>query len=328
MLDLLLDLLPLHRCYKAREIEPPPVLADAVRRMLLNLRAMRLGDGSLARFNGAGTTRAEALATVLAFDTGEGPLPAELPASGYVRLERGQTILLMDCAAPPALEFAGRAQAGCLAFEMSDGSRALLVNGGYPGTSRRDDRPAARATANHNTLTVNGQSSARFVASPAITRLCGDAALTGPAAVTFRFMAHNGAHAFEAMHDGYAETMLLMHSRRLELSQDGQRLEGRDRLGARQGVLRLGRDLPFAIHFHLAPRIRPQIEVSEGKSSVRLIVPGQPDWRLTTDDAEILIEASQRYDTAAPTPPSRQIVLRGSCPGEATVTWTLQRLPE
>ena len=32
---------------------------------------------------------------------------AELPGSGYVRLERGQTILLMDCGAPPALEFAG-----------------------------------------------------------------------------------------------------------------------------------------------------------------------------------------------------------------------------
>ena len=165
------------------------------------------------------------------------------------------------------------------------------------------------------------------MSSPAIDRLCGDAALTGPGNVTFRFMAHSGAHAFEASHDGYAATSQLIHSRRLELSLDGTRLEGRDRLGPRQGVLRLGRDLPFAIHFHLAPRVQPAFEAIDGKPTVRLDLPRQPGWRFAAEGAEILIEASRRHDTFGPAPRSLQIVLRGSCPGEASVNWTLERLP-
>lgn len=338
VLDLALDLLPLRRCYTAREVEPPAALVDAVGRMLGFLQTMRLGNGTLARFNGVGASRSDLLATLMTFDTRDGPLPSELPGSGYVRMERGKTVLLMDCGAAPALELAGRAQAGCLAFEMSDGTRALLINGGYPGPGRQSDRPNARATASHNTLTVNAQSSARFVTSPAITRLCGDAALAGPGLVTCRFMQLNGeldpeingelngAHAFEATHDGYEATNQLIHRRRLELSPDGTRLEGQDRLGPRHGVLRLGRDVPFAIHFHLAPGVTPEIEATARTNCVRLAVPGLPGWRLTATGAELVIEASPRYDTAGPSL-ARQVVLRGSCAGEATVEWTLERLP-
>ena len=281
-----------------------------------------------AELNGTGPVRADVLSTVLAFDSGGSPLPRELPASGYVRLERGSTVLLMDCGSPPPLELADQAQAGCLSFEMSDGPRAILVNGGYPGNGRRLDRPFARATASHNTLSVNGQSSARFVTSRAILRLCGDAALAGPAQVSFRFMEHNGSHAFEASHDGYAQASQLIHTRHLELSLDGLKLEGQDRLGPRQGVLRLGRDLPFAIHFHLAPGIDAAIESIEGKRIVILTVPGGPDWLLLAEGADIQIEASHRYASTVPGLSSRQILLRGTCPGEATVTWTLERLPD
>ena len=325
LLELLLDLLPLRRCYAAREMETPPALDKAMQQMLLHLRTMRLGDGTLGRFNGMGLVRADELSTVLAFDSISSPLPRELPASGYVRFERGQTVMLMDCGSPPPLELAGQAQAGCLSFEMSDGPRAILVNCGYPGSGRSLERPVARATASHNTLSLNGQSSSRFVTSRSIQRLCGDAVLAGPAQVSFRFMEHNGSHAFEAWHDGYAQASQLVHTRRLEVSPDGSRLDGQDRLGPRRGVLRLGRDLPFAIHFHLAPGIGAAMDSLAGNRFVTLNVADGPGWRLSAAGADIEIAASHRYGTTAPGQPSLQILLRATCPGEATVIWTLER---
>ncbi len=327
VLELLLDLLPLRRCYAGRELVAPADLDAPVERMLVFLRAMRLGDGTLARFNGAGFAAPETLATVLAFAAVAPALPREFPGSGYARLERGATILLMDCGSLPPLELAGAAQAGCLSFEMSDGLEPLLINGGYPTGSRRNERPVARATASHNTLSVSGQSSARFVKTPAVLRLCGDASLAGPLQVPFRFMQHNGADAFEASHDGFAAAFQLIHRRRMELSPDGRKLECQDWLGPRHGVLRLGRDLPFAIHFHLAPSVEANIQTVDGRREVLLELPGGGAWRFSAEGADPQIEASTRYDTMLPAAKSRQIVLRGAWSGEATVTWILERQP-
>ncbi len=326
VLDLLLDLLPLRRCYAGRELPTPADLDTTVERMLDFLRAMRLGDGSLARFNGAAAAAPETVATVLAFAATERPLPREFPGSGYVRLERGATTLLMDCGSPPPLELAGAAEAGCLSFEMSDGLQPLLINGGYPMASRSAERPVARATASHNTLSVSGQSSARFIATPSVLRLCGDASLGGPLQVAFRFMEHNGALAFEASHDGYAPALQLIHRRRMELSPDGGKLECQDWLGPRQGVLRLGRDLPFAIHFHLAPVVEAEMQNVDGRRVVALALPAGGSWRFSAEGAEIQIEASTRYDTTSAAK-SRQVVLRGACSGETVVTWALERQP-
>ncbi len=324
VLEVLYDLLPLRRCYAARALEVPPVLAQSVSRMLTYLRTMRLGDGTLARFNGVGPSRPDAMATILSFDTDETPLPTELPASGYIRIERGATVLIMNCASAPPLEYSGAADAGFLSLEMTDGRDPLLVNAGYPGAGRLIDAPAARATASQTTLCLNGQSSARFISSPAITRICGDAALGGPPNVTLRFMQVQGECAVEASHDGYLQSHQMIHSRRLELSSDGQKLEGRDRLGPRHGVLRLGRDLPFAIHFHLARGVAADIE--SGRTSVALRLATGQAWRLVVDGAIPHIEMSQRFDRAQSDTTARQIVLRGDCSGETVVQWTLERV--
>ncbi|MEO1545083.1 MAG: heparinase, partial [Pseudomonadota bacterium] len=54
MIDILLDLLPLSQCFKARDLEPPAAVPEACNKMLLTLRHLQLGDSGLARFNGMG----------------------------------------------------------------------------------------------------------------------------------------------------------------------------------------------------------------------------------------------------------------------------------
>ena len=75
--------------------------------MTAMLRHLRLGDGMLARFNGMGATERDALATVLAYDEAAGAA-ATRRRSGYVRLQRGATVVLVDAGAAAAAR-AGRA---------------------------------------------------------------------------------------------------------------------------------------------------------------------------------------------------------------------------
>ena len=56
LVELLLDLLPLRQCFVARDRAPPKELTDAIDRIMPMLRFFRTGDGTLARFNGAGPT--------------------------------------------------------------------------------------------------------------------------------------------------------------------------------------------------------------------------------------------------------------------------------
>src|SRR5690606_23000834 len=64
-IDLLLDLVPLRRLYAARRVAPPAVLSSTIETMQLALARLRLGDGSIARFNGMGATVLEHVAVLL-----------------------------------------------------------------------------------------------------------------------------------------------------------------------------------------------------------------------------------------------------------------------
>jgi uncharacterized heparinase superfamily protein len=323
LIELLLDLLPLRRCMTAVGQSPPEGLLEAIRRLAPMLRALRLGEGTLARFNGMSVTERDLLATVLAYDDGHSALLDGSGPSGYVRLERGATVILVDAGPAPPLEVSGAAHAGCLSFEMSSGAEALFVNCGAPGPAHQIFGAAARATANHNTLCVNEQSSSMLVRR----RLAqwGEAPpIRHPDRVLCRVThAEDGSARLEASHDGYKRRFRLIHTRALKLEASGERLEGCDKLGPDKGVLRFASDVPFAIHFHLHPRV----DVRLGRTGhVDLTLASGERWRLAARGAALSIEESTFY--ADPLGPRRtlQLVLRATCCGLSEVTWSLERI--
>ena len=87
------------------------------------LRFFRTGDGTLARFNGAGPTPTDALATVLAYDDVEGAPVRAATNSGYVRLECGPTLLICDIGPAPALSVS--TQRACRLPRLRDELRQL-----------------------------------------------------------------------------------------------------------------------------------------------------------------------------------------------------------
>ncbi len=320
-LELLVHLLPLRGLYRAIGREPQP-LADLVDRMFRFLDHMRLGDGTLARFNGMGQNRNDKLSAVLALDRGQGTPDIEAIAGSYARLRGGDTILVVDVGRPPPLEYASAAHAGCLSFEMSAGPHCILRNCGAPGAGFRNDNHAARSTASHNTLALDAKSSSHLVETPALEQLLGGRPLRGPSEVKAAILANDTHTSLQAQHDGYVADTAVLHERRLILSRDGRRLEGVDRLGGQSGVLRLPVDLPFAIHFHLGSDVDVRAD-PDGQAAMLTMEAFDLPWRFDVTGARLSIESSTDWAGVTGPTPGRQIVLRATCPGELTVSWSL-----
>jgi len=134
---------------------------DALERIAPALRALRLGDGALARFHGGGRG-AEGKLDLALSESRVKPKTAKGTPMGFARISAGRTTIVMDCATPPRGEASRAGHASTLSFELSAGRRPLIVNSG-PGRLFGDDwRRAARATACHSTLVLDGASSSRI----------------------------------------------------------------------------------------------------------------------------------------------------------------------
>ena len=319
VVDLLLDLLPLRTCFIARERPFHPDIEKAMSRMLRFLRFMRLGDGSLARFNGTGATPFDRVATLLAYD----PAPeAELtgaPASRYARIAAGPMVLIVDVGSPPPLEYAGFATASALAFELSIGGQAVFVNAGAPGPADQDWLAASRATASHNTLCLNATSSSKLLRNRLLNQLVRAAPIREPDAVAHEMSGDRNRMTLGASHNGYQRAFSIIHRRELSIVDAGLRLDGEDVLSGGAA-----RDLPFAVHFHLDSAIACHHD--DDPAAALIILPDGDTWRLSSTGVMLSIEDSINFTDLAGATHSSQIVLRGTAFGESRVNWSLERI--
>lgn len=326
LVELLLDLLPLSQCFVARNRPVPNEMSAAIRRALGMLRYMRMGDGTLARFNGTGLADPAHIATVLAYGAGTGKaLMEDAPQSGYVRFQAGRTLVIGDVGAAPPLEFAGTAHAGCLSFELSHGPYLIFVNGGAPRARETEWMTKARATVSHNTLCLGEKSSSKMVRHPFLEDLAGAYPIRYPNVVSSQITrpgeGGSGSFVLDASHDGYMHRFGLVHMRTLRLSPNGLRLEGVDRIGGKSSPVRLKKDLPYSIHFHL----HPDVGVSEpaGAGYVLVDLPDGTAWRFRASGAKLTIEDGVYFADSTGPLRTRQIVLRGTTFGETDVNWSL-----
>lgn len=323
LIELMLELLPLRQCFAARRRPLPAAIERAMTNMLEMLHLLRLGDGSVARFNGMGPTPADAMATIFAYDEAPPPPSRLAPQSRYARLACGPTTLVADVGSPPGIGHAGQAHAGCLSFELSSGMHPLIVNCGGVPASNLAWHTASRSTASHSTLCLKERSSATLVRTPLLEQELGTAAIRFPRVVTATLESRDGGAELIASHDGYLESFGLIHRRRITVAADGGEVDGCDELGPPRGVLRLKHDLPYAVHFHLDPAV--SVRAGEAPAMAELGLPGAPGWRISGEGAALSIEEGLNFASPGGPRASRQVVLRGRCAGEARVTWRLER---
>ena len=323
IIDLLLDLLPLRQAYTARGVSAPPQLLNAIDRMMPMLRMFRLGDGSLALFNGMGPTAPHDLATILAHDDARAAPLINAPYSGYQRMEAGHNVLIIDTGVAPPADFAERAHAGCLSFEFSAAGQRLIVNCGSPNDSRATMRDAARSTAAHSTMTVGDTSSCQFAKAARPRRWAEGAIVGGPTKVLAKRQTAEDCIAIEASHDGYARSFGLTHTRSIYLSTAGDGLEGEDSLSTAKGKVEDLKNVDYALRFHLHSTVRTR--VLESGDAVELWTPQGQVWLFQAEGMNIAIEESISFASPEGVRGAEQIVIHANLEEQPSVNWTLYK---
>lgn len=328
LVSVLLDLLPLRQCFVARDREPPAQLTEAIQRAMRALRFFRFGDGALARFNGGGATPADSLATVLAYDEMD-----ELPAmvaqdSAYARLEQGETRLIFDFGAAPAGQLSAQAGAGCLSFEMASGLQTIIVNCGAPGPDYPEWQSFARATEAHSTLTLGGVSSGLFSQDGDARDPEEEITLSGPQDATGAVSWSGRSIEINGSHDGYGKRFGLHHSRQILIAPTGHVISGKDVLTPTGRNSDSGETVPYAIRFHLHPRIEAQL--SEDGGTIMLSLPNGEVWKISSNATETRLERSVFFGDERGPEESAQVVFAGDASAgmETRIAWSIDRIDD
>ncbi|RMF10690.1 MAG: heparinase, partial [Alphaproteobacteria bacterium] len=327
LVEVLLDLLPLRQCYIARDQVPPKALVSAIDRMMPMIRFFRIGEGSLARFNGCGLTPTDNLAAVVAHDDILGAPVTMAADSGYYRMEAGETVLIADCGRPPPPAYSVCAHAGCLSFEMSVSGCSLIVNCGAPSRRDSDWMLAARSTAAHSTLILCDSSSSQMHEA-GVNELGEDEfTLSGPANVTASPSHADGIHELRMTHDGYDGRYGVTHSRRLRLEGTGETLYGEDVLLAPHGLKGAARESngPFAIRFHLHPSV--SAVASEDGRTVQLRLRNGEAWQISAKEEHLAVEPGVYLADSRGPRRTLQVVIHGEfgTGTERRVNWIIEK---
>ncbi len=272
----------------------PEILA-ALARIAPGLRALRFGDGSLARFHGGGRGVEGRLDQALA-DAHIRTVAAQTRFMGYERLAAGRLVVVMDAAAPPA---SANAHASQLGFEIAAGRWPLLANCG-PGARLGGAWASACAhSAAHNTLTVEGQTATRAKVGCARAQDLDGVWLSAT------------SHGFVAAFD-------LLLERRLLITSNGRQLSGEDRLYPAtppkpdpHPAALLAHPLrghSYMLHFHL----HPDVTARRDDHAITLTLPNAETWVFRQEGGLLCLEDSVMLDRTHTEPrATKQIVVAG-----------------
>ena len=291
-------------------------LSEAIARLAPTLRTFRHGDGGLALFNGGVEEergRIDLALSRAAANSGSAPLDA--PYTGFRRIEGRHATLIADTGAPSDT---GRwSHAGTLSFELSAGRERLIVNcGGWRGGGNTEWREALRGTAAHSTLVVDDTNSATLGADGTIA--------DGPNTVKVERRDQDGATWIDTSHDGYLDTLGLIHKRRLYVGREGADVRGEDTLTHIRRRKQRGRE--FALRFHLHPEVT--CAMTEDRRAVLLRLPSGAVWQMRGAGASISIDESVYAGDGVTRRRTSQVALTGPIEDSTTVKWAFKLLPK
>lgn len=199
---------------------------DIVVRMRRWLAAMCHEDGEIGLFNDAAidiapsAEKLDAYALRLKFprlsESGEGVV--HLDSSGYLRVQCGPVLVLLDVAKVGPDYLPAHGHADTLSFELSLFGQRVLVNTGTSHYGTDEGRLRERGTAAHNTVVVDGQNSSEVWSGFRVARR---------AYPSLRVIQEQDNRiTVEASHDGYMRLPgKNMHIRKWDISSDSMTVQ-------------------------------------------------------------------------------------------------------
>lgn len=263
ILEDLLDLLNLARAYPGAW--PDNGLIRAWQRVVQGMRGwlktLCHPDGEISFFNDAALEIApspqalEVYARRLGLTAVPAPQPGimHLADSGYIRLQRGQAVALLDVGPLGPDYLPGHAHADTLSFEMSLFGQRVLVNSGTSCYGDSPERLRQRATPAHNTVAVDGEDSSEVWSGFRVARRARPLGLEMEAA--------RDTFQVRCAHDGYRRLPGRVVHRRCWTLQD-RALTVRDAI---QGGFR-----EATAYFHFHPAVAVSAQDGGQRGSIRL----------------------------------------------------------
>lgn len=328
-LELLLHLLPLKQIFLNLNLQTPHEMMRAIDTMIAFLRMMAHGDTALAHFNGCGRVEPDYLMNVLRYDKSYRPDQVlRASSSGYERLEKKRSVVIMDVGRNKVHEAHQKQCAGTLSFEFSSGPARIVINCGFPDT-RLDLQPFARTSAAHSTMIVNNTSSSRFLNIEgrglyrALTTLLvnsiGTTLISAPQRVDKERLSLDDFDVLVARHDGYSETFGITHERRWSLHEDGEVLKGEDAIV--YSDTQAPQTYPIAIRFHLHPSVDPE---SQDDHILCKLINGEV-WSFHSS-VPAQIEESVYFSGLRQTQSSKQLVIHYAIGQDTVFSWEFRHI--
>lgn len=205
------------------------MVASRVQKMRCWLHAMCHPDGEISFFNDSaiGIAPSPAELDAYAMRLGFEPLVAcadgvtHLAESGYIRVQRGEMVALLDVAPVGPDYLPGHAHADTLSFELSLHGHRVLMNSGTSVYGSGPERQRQRGTVAHNTVVVRGRDSSEVWGGFRVARRARPFGL--------QIQAQNEVIGIECSHDGY-KRLGAVHRRRWNFA--GSSLKVMDETGA------------------------------------------------------------------------------------------------
>lgn len=301
----LADLITLKDLLTRSEREVPDFLTRWIERAGGMVAFFHCGDGALPPFHDGDESWPDAVAAVLdQLDTPPRRFMVA-PKSGFHKLVKQKTWLVLDAGSAPAQPYGDAAHCGALGFELHDGDARLVTSCGWSAEVDLDFQEAVRRTSAHSTLMIGDQDACRFVTNEE-TRLLYP---IGPEGISAKRLEEEEEIWLDAQHGGYKASHGFLHRRRLFMAGNGDRLTGEDSLARPVSAGTAEDDTPiaFAIRFHLHPTVR----ASATGDGFQLISDFGPVWRFKSSHAAVQLEDSI-YLARGIVERSQQIVLTGS----------------
>jgi uncharacterized heparinase superfamily protein len=178
----------------------------------------------------------------------------------------------------------------------------------------------ARMTAAHSTVTLDDRSSLKFSHSSFL----GPIVTGGVRGVTVRSLDEEGVHqGFDAVHDGYAGTLKLLHRRKIRMLTSGHEVQGRDQvIRPDESEPRPDDRTPAVARFH----VHPTISVSQDEDGVVHLTAGDGEsWAFVARDLVPKIEEDVHFADLAGARTSKQITLEFVVGERSQIDWKLIR---
>jgi uncharacterized heparinase superfamily protein len=224
--DALLDIQAVEDLLLRLGINAPAFLTRLQPRMAAMLSFFSLPDGGILAANGGGDATDGKAAAALRPHGGLSSKFSFARLSAYQRIQAEELTVYVDAGPGPDRLHGGRAHAGALAITVDDGPERLITGCGSNPDLEPLLRDAARRTAAHSVLSLNGEDSAVFTPD-AVTGL---RAPEGPAQLSIRRLEEGEDYLLEGQHGGWRVRHGLIYRRRLYVAKNGGRIIGEDSL--------------------------------------------------------------------------------------------------